>query len=280
MQSKQPMTRRDWLLGAAAAPAFAAPRWKMRLSTSSVQFSSLPVEEACRKIAALGFEAVDFWPANFKCPHLDEIENRLGADGLRELLAKTGLKLCAFTGYQTNYAKYWDLLGKAGGGVIVRESKYGVFDKPAAEIRKLIETLKPDLELAERHGCYLAVENHGKAALSSLDSFKAFVDLAGHPRLGIALAPYHLQQEGIPVADVIRMVGPKLLFFYAWQFGKDTAQLPGIGPADFLPWLSALAGVRYDRYVNPFMHGHPPVDDMKEALAKSKRYLEDCYRRL
>ncbi len=52
-------------------------------------------------------------------------------------------------------------------------------------------------------------------------------------------------------------------------------QLPGTGPADFTPWLRALAKVEYRGYVNPFMHGEVEPDAMSAALAKARRYLLD-----
>jgi sugar phosphate isomerase/epimerase len=262
------------------APAAAKSRWKMRLSTSSVHFSSLPIEQACERIAALGFEAIDFWNSRFQCPHMDEIENRLGAGGLKEVLAKNKLKLYAFTCYHVGYPKYAKLLGQAGGGVAVRESKYGKVETLASEMKAFLEGLKPELELAEENNSYLAIENHGNALLNTLDSFKAFVEFAAHPRLGIALAPYHLQASGISVEEVTAIVGKRLLFYYAWQRAKDLEQLPGIGPTDFTPWLAALAKAGYSHYVNPFMHGQPPVDVMSQSLEKSVRYLKDCYRKI
>ncbi len=251
--------------------------WKMRLSTSSVMFSSLSVDKACEQIAALGFEAVDFWPSYFECPHLDEIENQLGPEGLKKVLAKHNLKLYAFSCYHVGYPKYAELLGKAGGGVAVRESTYGEVRNLTAEMKSLLESLKPELELAEKYNSYLAIENHGKALLDSLDSFKAFVDMNTHPRLGIALAPYHLQARMASVEEAIAISGKQLLFFYAWQKAEDLEQLPGVGPTDFTPWLAALAKAGYRSYVNPFMHGHPAVDVMSKAVAKSRRYLETCY---
>jgi len=273
------LSRRAFLAGAAVS-ALPVPGWDMRLSTSSVHFSSLPVERACEQIAALGFEAVDFWPSYFKCPHLDEIETRLGAEGLRELLAKNKLRLYAFTCYHTSYSKYAEILGKAGHGVAVRESKYGKFENLAAEMKSFLESLKPELGLAEKYDSYLAIENHGSALLNALDSFKAFVEMNRSPRLGIALAPYHLQAAGISVEEVISIVGKQLLFFYAWQKADGLEQLPGVGPADFSPWLASLAKVQYSWYVNPFMHGPVPVEVISRSLAGSRRYLMDCRAKL
>jgi len=144
-------------------------------------------------------------------------------------------------------------------------------------MKAFLEGLKPELELAEKHDCYLAVENHGNALLNKLDSFKAFVDMNSHPRLGIALAPFHVQRQEESVVDAIRVCGDQLLFFYAWQNAPGTGQLPGIGPADCEPWIGALAEIGFRWPVNPFMHHEPEPDEMSAALAQSCKYLRTCY---
>jgi sugar phosphate isomerase/epimerase len=302
MNQKTTLSRRDFLKGVAAGgtafslpgilamPRFAAGKdpaaaktpWPMRMSTSTVQFSSLTVEKACEQIAALGFAAVDFWHAGFGCPHMDQIEKRLGAEGLKELLAKNRLKLYAFTCYNVwsnlGFPKLAEILGKAGGGVMVREARYGKVQNLTAEMKVLLEQLKPQLELAEKYNSRIAVENHEGSLLNSKDSFKAFVELNRNPRLGIALAPYHLQSAGISVEEVIGILGKQLLFFYAWQHAEGTKQLPGIGPTDFTPWIAALARAGYAEYVNPFMHGHPGPEEMSKALATARDYLVRCHK--
>jgi sugar phosphate isomerase/epimerase len=259
----------------AAARIETRPIWRCRLSTSSIHFNGLPLEQACAHIAALGFVAVDIWSAYDNCPHLDDAANRLGPAGLKALLAKHRLKLCAFSVYVGGYAKYAELLGGVGGGVAIQGSAPPC--KPeelTAKMRAFLESLKPLVELAERHNSRLAIENHGNALLDSLDSFKAFVDLNRSPRLGLALAPYHLQAGGVLVEEAIGICGKQLLFFYAWQKQPEMAQLPGHGPTDFRPWLRALAKVNYRGFVNPFMHGHVEADAMSAALAKARDYLK------
>jgi sugar phosphate isomerase/epimerase len=254
----------------------AGVRWQMRLSASSIAFASLPIEKACARIASLGFEAIDVW-AGLGCPHLDDVLNRLGADGLMQLLAKHKLKLYSFS-YPASYARYAELLGKCGGGVAVRGSAGPCDPKDVtARMKTFIEQLKPEVELAEKYNSYLAIENHGHALLDSIDSFKAFVDLNKNPRLGIALAPYHIQALKASVEEAIQAAGPALLYFYAWQLAPGVGQLPGLGPTDFTPWLRALAKVNYRWYVNPFLHGEPPPDETSKALAKSVAYLKACY---
>jgi sugar phosphate isomerase/epimerase len=252
--------------------------WTMRLSTSSIHYLHLPIEQVCERIAKLGFEAVDIWSAHQGCPHLDDVAKRLGAAGLRQLLDQQKLKLFSFSVYAGGYERYAQLLGESGGGVAIRGSA-GPCPPNAltAKMKAFLETLKPQLELCEKYNSYLAIENHGHALLNSLDSFKAFVDLNKSPRLGIALAPYHVQAGKESVEESIAICGGQLFYFYAWQHAGDVTQLPGHGPTDFRPWLAALAKVRYRGYVNPFMHGDLEPEAMSAALAKSRDYLLQCW---
>ena len=276
------LNRRQFItagVGMAATLAGAAENpWKMRLSTSSVMFVKLPIEQFCERAAKLGFEAVDIWGPLFKCTHMDDIAAGMGGGGLKELLAKHKLKLCAFSVYRGDYQKYVEMLGAAGGGVAIRGS-----EKPCkpeelkARMKDFLERLKPHADLAGKHNSYLAIENHGHALLDSVDSIKAFTDLNKNPRLGIALAPYHIQAGKMSVEGAIAACGKQLLFFYAWQHGKGTEQLPGHGPTDFTPWLAALARIGYTRHVNPFMHGELEPEEMTAAVARSRQYMLDCY---
>jgi len=286
------LNRRDFLkimgLGAAAgittvscsnpAADVRGDKWRMKLSTSSIHFMQLPIEQACEQIAGLGYEAVDIWSAHDRCPHLDDVKERLGAEGLRQVLVSNKLELCAFSVYKGGYEHYAELLGAIGGGVAVRGSARKCEPHElTARMREFFETLKPLVELAEKYNSYLAIENHGGALLNSLDSFKAFVELNTSPRVGIALAPYHLQTIKASVSEAVRISGGRLFFFYAWQHYPDSQQLPGIGPTDMKSWIRALADIRYSRYVNPFMHGHPETEVMTANLARSRNYLKRCY---
>ena len=278
------LTRAACLAGAAAAgagllrarPTSAADGpWKMHLSASSIDFSKVPIEQACERIAALGFEAIDIWSAHAGCPHLDDVQKRLGPQGLKDLLARHNLKLYAFSVYSGGYPKYAELLGGAGGGVAVHGAPGAVDPKElAARMKAYVEGLKGELALAEKHNSYVAIENHGGSLLNAPDSFKAFVDANTNPRLGIALAPYHVQAAKQSVEEAIAACGKQLFFFYAWQNAGGLKQLPGHGPTDFTPWLRALAKANYRGYVNPFMHGELEADAMSIALVKSRSYLK------
>lgn len=284
-----PVARRTFLRSVAGGAALTAlarslpaadapPAWKMRLATSSIHYLQLPIEQACERIAKLGYEAIDIWSAHAGCPHLDDVVKRLGADGLKKMLEANRLQLFSFSVYAGGYARYAELLGQVGGGVAIHGSAGACPpDELTARMKDYLERLKPEAELAEKHNSYVAIENHGGSLLHSLDSLKAFVDLNRSPRLGIALAPYHLQAGKFSVEEAIRICGPQLFYFYAWQHGGGMQQLPGHGPTDFVPWLAALAKVNYRGYVNPFMHGDVEADAMSAALAKTREYLQQCY---
>ena len=135
-------------------------------------------------------------------------------------------------------------------------------------------------ELAEKYNSYLAIENHGHALLNTVDSLKAFTDLNKSKRIGIALAPYHIQGLKESVPEAIKICGKQLFFFYAWQKQAGLKQLPGVGTTDFVPWIEALAEIKYKGFVNPFAHMHPGTDIMTANLAKSKDYLLQCYKKI
>ncbi len=293
------LSRRQWLAASAAAvsvwPLAAAwgkapsgpSKWHMKLSTSSLHYRGLSLTEAVRRIGALGFQGIDVW-AHFEwagplCEHLEEGLERMGPEKFRELLSENKLTLNSASCYSVPFSRFAKLLGDCGGCVVMRgSSDVEGTDITAAELtrqmKQFLESLKPDLELAEKHNCTLAIENHsGASLLNKLDSFKAFTDLNRNPRLGIALAPYHVQVNGESVEESIRIASKQLKFFYAWQHAEGTAQLPGIGPTDMRPWLRALATIEYAGFVNPFMHFEPEPDAMSTALTKSREYLVSAY---
>jgi len=255
--------------------------WRPRLALSSVMFSGLSLEDFCVKAVELGFAGIDLWSPFGECRHLAEAQE-LGAAGFKKLLEKHKLEVGSYTTYRTKghdegFPGFAEFIGKCGGGVVVRESKYGKFAKEELEetFRKFFEELKPEIELARKHGVRLAIENHSGAMLDTLESIRLFTKLNPAPEVvGIALAIYHLQARKVPVEDAIRACGKQLLFLYAWQAKRGVAQLPGHGQAHFTPWLQTLAKQNYANWITPFMHGELPVDEMTPAVAKARATLE------
>ncbi len=280
------MNRRNFLRVLSTGPALAAAgyaaagcgatqrrRRDVRISASSALFRNSTLEDACGRIGGVDFEAIDLWGAE-GCRHLEDAEQRLGADGLRELLSRNGLRPWAFTIDPGTYDRHAAFIGELGGGVIVQSAPPGVPPSElSARMRDFIQSLQPAADLAASHNSRIAVINGGGSLLNTLDSIKAFTDLNSHPNLGIALAPYHLQAIGVSVPEAIHTAGSQLQFFHAWQYAQGLRQLPLYGPADFRPWFDALSAVKYPGYVNAFMRGYVEPDSLSAALARVRNYL-------
>ena len=255
---------------------------RAKWTCSSVNYSTLSLEDACKRISSRGYEAIDIWDSiegYLTCPHLQSIAEQYHADGLAELLQKYKLDLCGFTVYMAKYPKYAELLGQCGGGIAIRGTRSRVTDRSITQdVKAFLEELKPELELCEKYDSYLAVENHsGDTLLNEIDSFKAFVDLNPHPRLGIALAPYHILHNKESVAEAIRLCKNRLLFIYLWINEPGEKQMPGVGSVDTASWFDALKEIRYSRFLTPFMHDHPAPDRMDELHCISLNYLKKQY---
>ncbi|MCL2347626.1 MAG: sugar phosphate isomerase/epimerase [Planctomycetaceae bacterium] len=258
------------------------PKWVC----SSVNYSSLPLEEACQRIASLGYEAIDVWDSiegYLECPHLAEIAEKYHAEGFKKLLEKYHLNLGSFTVYMAKYPKFAKLLGQCGSGgdgpcsrLAVRGSQVGgLTGNVTNDMKKFLEGLKPELDLCERYDSFLAVENHsGDCLLNRNDTFKAFVDLNDNKRLGIAFAPYHVMHNDESVADAIRICDKQLFFVYLWTNELGEKQMPGIGITNVADWFVALREIKYDKLVTPFMHEHPDPARMDELHRQSLQYLK------
>ena len=256
------------------------PAKKPLYSCSSINFTSLSLEKACERIAELGYDAIDIW-GYLGCQHLKQVADDLKSEGLKALLEKHRLKLGSFSVYGAGYAPYAKLLGQCGGGVAIRGSRPRGQNSVTDDMKKFMEELKPELELCEENDSYLAIENHGGGdLLNKIDTLKAFVDLNKNKRLGIALAPYHVMNNGESVADAVRICGSQLLFIYFWTNEADEKQMPGVGQTDVSHWFRALNDIGYSRYLNPFMHHEPEPDRMSELHRISRQYLDKTFESL
>jgi sugar phosphate isomerase/epimerase len=152
------------------------------------------------------------------------------------------------------------------------------------ELKTFLEQAKPTVELAEQLEVTLAIENHG----ATPDEIRAFADAARSPRLGVALAPYHLPQEAPLLAGLIEDLGPRLALFYAWQHGQgcmtalpkeqELEQMPGRGQLDFRPLLAALKKINFqggtEIFMHPFPRGIPILPTAAEVTAEINRARE------
>jgi sugar phosphate isomerase/epimerase len=184
-------------------------------------------------------------------------------------------------------------LQRFGGNVLVVGCKGPVGlqgDALRSEVKKFAGQMRPHLAAAEKMGMTIALENHAGTIIETPDAIRWLAEFTAGQPMGIALAPYHLEQNAPMLAGLIRDLGPKLALFYGWQYGvgcmkvmpedQETLQLPGRGNLDFTPLLQALKDIRFAGWTEIFMHhtprGLPPfptVPPITAELVRAHDYL-------
>lgn len=295
-----PLNRRGLLkAGMAAAIAACGPRknaraaaagsFSLRYILASSLYGRLPLEEVLSQVRKTGAAHVDLWPEG----HANQREQMeaLGHERFAALLEKHGVGLGMTTRYDLGPFRLQDelrVLHRFGARLVVTGSRGGKFPPGKAlkeAVRAFVKEMAPHVFAAQRLGVTIGIENHGHALVSSEDSIRWFAEAARWPNLGIALAPYHLPQDAGRLAALIEDLGPKLVHFYAWQYGKgcfeklpkseELLQLPGRGPLDFGPLMAALKKIGYTGWTEVFMHpvprGIPILPTAEEVTAEVNR---------
>jgi len=289
--------------GAAAAAALggqtsAAPTaFALEYVLGSSMYGKTSLAELLPEVGKTGSPFVDLWTM----PHGNQREqvDTLGVEKFVVLAAKHRVRLGMTTRYDLGPFGLRDEIawvGKLGGRLIVTGSAgpKNVSGKEAkTAVARFIEQMKPHLAAAEASNVTIAIENHANALVATPDSIRYFGELSPSPRLGIALAPYHLPQDETQLARLIGDLGPKLAHFYAWQYGRgcmrpmpkaeEIEQMPGRGKLDFRPLLRALKKIGYRGWTEVFMHPTPrgipilpTVAEVTAEINRARSYLEDC----
>ena len=281
---------------AAAAPAFAAPDFRLRYLLSSAMYGTGKLEDIVPEVKKTGSEHLDLWPRK----HGDQREQMeaMGHDAFAALLEKHGVKLGCLTRYDLGPFRLAGELKVAQrfGCKTIMTGGHGPKglkgEDLKAAVKHFAEEMKPHCAEAEKAGVTIAIENHGNGLMESPDSLRWLVEFAPSPALGIAFAPYHLPQDEPLLAALLRDCGRHLAVFIAWQHGKgctsvmpkeeELLQLPGRGPLQFGPLLAALREIHFQGFTNVFMHptprGIPIVEGGTEAVTaeinRARAYLD------
>ncbi|MCC6881328.1 MAG: TIM barrel protein [Verrucomicrobiales bacterium] len=303
------MKRRHFLQQSALLTASVAPLtrvlqaagtedFRFRYLVGSSMYGELPLRDILPDVSKTGAKAIDVWPR--KHGNQREQIEEMGHEAFAALLTQHGVTLGCSTRYDLGPFKLQDemrFVAKLGGDTIVTGGD-GPKEAKGAELKEAVrsfcEKLKPHLAVAEETGINLAIENHGNNLIDSADSLRWLAELSPSPRLGIALAPYHLENLGLDapqLAALIRELGPKMQVFYAWQYGmgcmkpmpksEELMQMPGRGELDFSLLVKALRETRYAGYTEIFMHptprGVPILETAGQVTAeinRSRAHLE------
>lgn len=292
------------LAGTAASLEFqslasADPGFQFKYILGSCLYGYLYVGDIFPEVRKAGATAIDIWPKvhGNQREQLDD----LGEEKFRAMLDQHQITLGCITQYPLGpfgLRPEMRLAQRMGCPLLVTggqgpKNLQGPELKTA--VREFVEQMKPHLEIAEETGVTIAIENHANNLIESPDSLKWLDEFASSTRLGIALAPYHLEQDAEKLSQLIRHLGDRIRVFYAWQHGlgcmtklpkeQELMQMPGRGELDFAPLVQALQDIRYSGWTEIFMHpvprGIPIMETAAEVTSEINRarlYLDQLIR--
>ena len=272
----------------------AAPPGAFRYVLSSCMYGTMDLAEIVPEVRQIGAEYIDIWPR----VHGNQREQMelMGHDAFADLLGRYKVKLGVLTHYDLGPFGLQDemlVARKLGAEVLICGGK-GPTGLTGADLKAAVKTfaeqMRPHVEAAEQAGVTIGIENHGKNLINSPDSVKWLVEFVPSKHLGIALAPYHLEQDPGLIAGLIRDLGERMVMFYAWQHGKGSGkltkedellQMPGRGALGFGPAMKALKEKGYKGFVSIFMHPYPrgvPIlptaGEVTAEINRARQYLE------
>lgn len=256
-----------------AAESTRAP-FKLRYVLSTSLYGTLPIADILPEVHSTGSEALDIWAGRWG--NQREQIDALGHEAFAELLKKHRTKVGTYTCMDPGFAKsepHMRAMLKFGGDMIIAgfggggaASKNLSGDELRRGIRAQVRALKPIIARAGELNVKLAIENHLGGLLASPDALKILVEEIPEQHVGVAFAPYHLPQDPEMLGRLAGDLGERILYFYAWQHGDGSGdipsdaqrkQLPGVGPLDFKPMLAALKRNRFNGWTSIFMHASP-----------------------
>ena len=282
-EGRNTISRRRWMaynaaaiaatgVGSIALAADPKPDWfRYRFMLASSLYGYGKLEEIIPQVRATGATAIDIWPK----VHGDQREqlDEMGEAAFADLLARHDISLGCITQFKLGpfgLADEMRLAQRLGCKSIVTGAE-GPRGLSGSELKSAVvdflEKMKPHLRIAEETGVTIAIENHANNLIDSPDAIRWLAELCPSANLGIALAPYHLEQDPQMIAKLIGDIGSRMTVFYAWQHGngsmsaqpKETEllQMPGRGELDFAPIAQSLIDVKYQGWTEIFMHSYP-----------------------
>jgi len=289
------------LLGGRALRAATLRPFKLRYAVASSLYGGLSLTEILPEVPLTGANVIDLWPRKHGTQR--EEADEWGRARLTEALKRHGVSLGLTTRFDLGpfgLAEELKYVAAMGGRMIVTGGKGAVGlagPELKEEVRRFVEGMKPTLALAGEAGVQVAIENHSNNLINTPDSLRWMLEFSSGQPIGVALAPYHLPQDPELLAGLIREMGPRLLLFYAWGYGRgcmkpmpleeELMQMPGRGPLDYAPLLRALRDIRFDGLTEIFMHptprGRPILETatlVTEELNRARRHLESVLSRL
>ncbi|MBV9515323.1 MAG: sugar phosphate isomerase/epimerase [Mycobacteriaceae bacterium] len=277
-----------------------------RYTAEILPYHDYRLEDAVRELAGLGFTEVNLWSAAPPLAH-----HVAPGDDPRAILGtldKYGMKPCGLTMYgktQDEMLERVEFAAELGIDTVI-------FDCEANYSDFVTKFLPPLVELGEKRGVRIAVENHltvpfnadfesghgeetrWDEGVDTLAQIKRLVRDIDHPNLGVCLAPPHLWVVGDSISEAITflMERKRLYYYYIWDidrayrhgvdglnFGPGEKQLPRPdGTLDHAVPLGTLKRTGYTGAASLKCHGTHgwSLPYVTEQLKASDGYVRSC----
>lgn len=269
-------------------------------------YHDFTLDESLAELAGLGFTHVNLWTS--APPLASHVNPGDDVGEIKETLARHGMTATGLTMYgkdQDEIAQRIEFAGELGIDTVI-------FDCEANYSDFVSSFLPPLVDLAEKNGVRIAVENHLTVPFSedfesggnedkrwdegvdTFDQIKRLVSDIDHPNLGICLAPPHLWVVGDSIVETATFLleRKKLFYYYIWDidhdyqhgidglnFGPGEQQLPRPdGVLDHGVPLRALDNLGYTGVASLKCHGTHgwSKEKVTNELRASDAYVRSC----
>ena len=281
-----------------------------RYTAEILPYHDYSLEDSIAELAKLGFKEVNLWSSSAPLAH--HVNPGDDPKAILAILDKYKMKPCGLTMYGKTQAEMLERIDFAADLGIDTV----VFDCEANYSDFVSKFLPPLVELGEKRGVRIAVENHLTVPFSAdfesggneekrwdegvdtLAQIKRLVRDIDHPNLGVCLAPPHLWVMGETISDAITFLAERkrLFYYYIWDidrqyrhgidglnFGPGEKQLPRIdGTLDHAVPLATLQRVGFTGAASVKCHGTHgwSIEKISSQLTASDAYIRDCLRRI
>lgn len=244
----------------------------MKISCSTFVYFNYGLADALRRIAAAGFDGVDFWGGR---PHAYRRDlSRTDIQEIRAVLAETRLGVASFIPAQFRYPTSLC----APNDTIRQDSVAYIQDSivTAAELgapivsvcpghtlhgqglndgwARLADSLNRVCEAAAASGVRIAVEPADRYETDLINTTEEALRMCrelGHANLGVLLDNGHAHVVGEPCAQVVQTLGDRLFHVHVDDNNgqRDQHLIPGDGAFDFPAFVTALRSHNYGGYL-------------------------------
>lgn len=273
----------------------------MKLSYSTWGMKTVPIDDAVRHCAALGYDGLELaiipgWPTD--AATLDSAERWR----IRALYDDAGLELCGISGNvnllgadpavdaaaESRFRGYLDFAAQmqhSGERLIVTTISGGAPADWETRKHELAEVVGRLAEYAAGNDVMIGIEPHVGHALHTPDDAIWLVDQVDSPGLTIHFDISHFNVQGIPMETSVAKLAPRSLHTHVkderGQAPNHELLIPGEGEMDYPRYLTLMRDAGYDGHIvveiSVMVQARPDFDAMA-AATRSYAVLEQAFK--